>query len=144
MLKWRINWNQQDIKSSKLVSYSHVVPFPVPNPVWPSSWPWFRSRPTKILNSTTLSRSTSRPGRRSLETLESCNNTQRIANQNNYRGGNKGLHVVARNFFLLLLNCSAWPCLAKQTNLSNCSGAAGDRPHRAKWYCICIPYFRAL
>ena len=25
---------------------------------------------------------------------------------------NKGLYVVARNFFLLLLNCSAWPCLA--------------------------------
>ena len=38
-----------------------------------------------------------------------------------YRGGNKGLYVVARNFFLLLLNCSAWPCLgpclARQTNL---------------------------
>ena len=28
-----------------------------------------------------------------------------------YRGVNKGLYVVARNFFLLLLNCSAWPCL---------------------------------
>ena len=28
-----------------------------------------------------------------------------------YRGGNKGLYVVAINFFLLLLNCSAWPCL---------------------------------
>ena len=28
-----------------------------------------------------------------------------------YRGRNKGLYVVARNFFLLLLNCSAWPCL---------------------------------
>ena len=28
-----------------------------------------------------------------------------------YIGGNKGLYVVARNFFLLLLNCSAWPCL---------------------------------
>ena len=28
-----------------------------------------------------------------------------------YRGENKGLYVVARNFFLLLLNCSAWPCL---------------------------------
>ena len=28
-----------------------------------------------------------------------------------YRGGNKGLYVVARNFFLLLLNSSAWPCL---------------------------------
>ena len=25
---------------------------------------------------------------------------------------NKGLYVVARNFFLLLLNCPAWPCLA--------------------------------
>ena len=24
---------------------------------------------------------------------------------------NKGLYVVAINFFLLLLNCSAWPCL---------------------------------
>ena len=24
----------------------------------------------------------------------------------------KGLYVVARNFFLLLLNCCAWPCLA--------------------------------
>ena len=30
-----------------------------------------------------------------------------------YRGGNKGLHVVARTFFLILLNCSAWPCLAR-------------------------------
>ena len=29
-----------------------------------------------------------------------------------YRARNKGLCVVARNFFLLLLNCSAWPCLA--------------------------------
>ena len=28
-----------------------------------------------------------------------------------YREGNKGLYVVARDFFLLLLNCSAWPCL---------------------------------
>ena len=28
-----------------------------------------------------------------------------------YREANKGLYVVARNFFLLLLNCSAWPCL---------------------------------
>ena len=28
-----------------------------------------------------------------------------------YRGGNKGLYVVARNFFLLLLDCSAWPYL---------------------------------
>ena len=28
-----------------------------------------------------------------------------------YRGGNKGLYVVARNFFLLLLNCSACSCL---------------------------------
>ena len=28
-----------------------------------------------------------------------------------YRGGNKCLYVVARNFFLLLLNCSACPCL---------------------------------
>ena len=28
-----------------------------------------------------------------------------------YRGGNKGLYVVARNFFLVLLNFSAWPCL---------------------------------
>ena len=28
-----------------------------------------------------------------------------------YRGENKGLYGVARNFFLLLLNCSAWPCL---------------------------------
>ena len=28
-----------------------------------------------------------------------------------YRGGNKGLYVVARNSFLLLLNCSAWLCL---------------------------------
>ena len=27
------------------------------------------------------------------------------------RGENKGLYVVARNFFLLLLNCSDWPCL---------------------------------
>ena len=25
---------------------------------------------------------------------------------------NKGLYMVARNFFLLLLNCSAWPRLA--------------------------------
>ena len=29
-----------------------------------------------------------------------------------HRARNKGLYVVARNFFLLLLNCSAWPCLA--------------------------------
>ena len=29
-----------------------------------------------------------------------------------YRDRLKGLYVVARNFFLLLLNCSAWPCLA--------------------------------
>ena len=28
-----------------------------------------------------------------------------------YRGGNKCVYVVARNFFLLLFNCSAWPCL---------------------------------
>ena len=28
-----------------------------------------------------------------------------------YRGGNKGLYVVARKFFMLLLNCSAWPGL---------------------------------
>ena len=40
-----------------------------------------------------------------------------------YRGGNKGLYVVAWNFFLLLLDCSAWPCLGpayqnKQTFIS--------------------------
>ena len=29
-----------------------------------------------------------------------------------HRAREKGLYVVARNFFLLLLNCSAWPCLA--------------------------------
>ena len=29
-----------------------------------------------------------------------------------YRARNKGLYVVARNFFLLLLNSCAWPCLA--------------------------------
>ena len=28
-----------------------------------------------------------------------------------YRGSLKGVYVVARIFFLLLLNCSAWPCL---------------------------------
>ena len=28
-----------------------------------------------------------------------------------YREVNKGLCVVGRNFFLLLLNCSAWLCL---------------------------------
>ena len=28
-----------------------------------------------------------------------------------YRGENKCLYEVAINFFLLLLNCSAWPCL---------------------------------
>ena len=28
-----------------------------------------------------------------------------------YRDRLKGLYVVARNFFMLLLNCSAWPCL---------------------------------
>ena len=27
------------------------------------------------------------------------------------RGPRNGLYVVERNFFLLLLNCSAWPCL---------------------------------
>ena len=30
-----------------------------------------------------------------------------------YRGENKGLYMVARNFFLLLLNCSAWVLLSK-------------------------------
>ena len=40
-----------------------------------------------------------------------------------YREGNKGLYVVEGNFFLLLLNCSAWPCLGpaqqnKQTFIS--------------------------
>ena len=29
-----------------------------------------------------------------------------------YRAPVKCLYVVARSFFLLLLNCSAWPCLA--------------------------------
>ena len=29
-----------------------------------------------------------------------------------YRARNKGLYMVARNFCMLLLNCSAWPCLA--------------------------------
>ena len=29
-----------------------------------------------------------------------------------YREVNKGLYAVAMNFFLLLLNGSAWPCLA--------------------------------
>ena len=28
-----------------------------------------------------------------------------------YRARNKGLYMVARSFFLLLLNFSAWPCL---------------------------------
>ena len=28
-----------------------------------------------------------------------------------YRGGNKGLYVVARSYFLLLLNSSAWSCM---------------------------------
>ena len=28
-----------------------------------------------------------------------------------YRGEKKSWYVVARNFFLLLLNFSAWPCL---------------------------------
>ena len=28
------------------------------------------------------------------------------------RGRNNCLHVVARNVFLFLLNCSAWPCLS--------------------------------
>ena len=28
-----------------------------------------------------------------------------------YREVSKGLYVHARNFFLLLLKCSAWPCL---------------------------------
>ena len=36
-----------------------------------------------------------------------------------YREANKGLYVVARNFFLLLLNCSAWVLLSKtQTFIS--------------------------
>ena len=39
-----------------------------------------------------------------------------------HRGVNKGLYVIARNFFLLLLKCSAWLLLNK----------------------ICIPLFRAL
>ena len=29
-----------------------------------------------------------------------------------YRAEKKSWYVVARNFFLLLLNFSAWPCLA--------------------------------
>ena len=28
-----------------------------------------------------------------------------------YRAEKKSWYVVARNFYLLLLNCSAWPCL---------------------------------
>ena len=35
-----------------------------------------------------------------------------IARERVYREVNKGLYVVARIFFLLLLNCFAWPCLA--------------------------------
>ena len=31
---------------------------------------------------------------------------------NKYRAPGKSVYVVARNFFLLLLNCSSWPCLA--------------------------------
>ena len=31
--------------------------------------------------------------------------------QQKYRAPGKSLYVVARNFFLLLLNCSAWHCL---------------------------------
>ena len=34
---------------------------------------------------------------------------KRLANK--YREVNKGLYVVARHFFLILLNCSAWLCL---------------------------------
>ena len=40
---------------------------------------------------------------------------QRVGRSGNrflYRDRLKGLYVVARNFFLLLLNFSAWPCLA--------------------------------
>ena len=32
--------------------------------------------------------------------------------EENYRARKKGLYVVARNFFLILLNFSAWTCLA--------------------------------
>ena len=39
-------------------------------------------------------------------------NGPRLEGKNvNYREVNKSLSVVARNFFLLLLNCSARPCL---------------------------------
>ena len=37
---------------------------------------------------------------------------QNIGAISEYRDRLKGLYVVARNFFLLLLNISAWPCLA--------------------------------
>ena len=42
--------------------------------------------------------------------MRQCVNVSNFVS-NFYREENKGLYVVARNFFLLLLNCSAWPCL---------------------------------
>ena len=35
-----------------------------------------------------------------------------IYENNKYRDEKKSWYVVARNFFLFLLNCSDWPCLA--------------------------------
>ena len=43
---------------------------------------------------------------RGIGTLETVYNLVTL-----YRGGNKGLYVVARTFFLHLLNFSAWTCL---------------------------------
>ena len=37
--------------------------------------------------------------------------TPELPCKSQYRGENKGLYVVARILFLLLLNCSAWPCM---------------------------------
>ena len=40
-----------------------------------------------------------------------CSHVQGLFLISVYRAPGKCLYVVARNFFLLLLNCSAWPCL---------------------------------
>ena len=40
-----------------------------------------------------------------------CSVVLKMIYQKHYRAEKKSWYVVARNFFLLLLNFSAWPCL---------------------------------
>ena len=77
---------------------------------WPTSWPNLSNRRLRNLRFDPLFG-------------PACSLYATNIKKKPYRGGNKGLYVVARNFFLLLLNCSAWPCLGpayqnKQTFIS--------------------------